>query len=143
MATVDRKAARSVRIFAIRVRVGLWLDGIGQIHQVTRCSKLTSTRWNQRKTQEHESPDQKSSIVSVFLEANDDMATAQNFFSILQQHHKTLLGSFWKDIVRDLDVQRVPNEQSFPDHLLTDQPDGEAQVADALSLNTTAMSHRS
>lgn len=142
MAPVDRKWP-SVRFSAIRVRVGLWLDGVSQIHQVARCSELTSARWNQRKTQEHESPDQKSSIVSVFLEANDDMATVQNFFSILQQHHKTLFGSFWKDVVRNLDVQRVPNEQSFPNHLLTNQSDGEAQVADALSLNTTAMSHRS
>jgi len=76
---------------------------------------------HQHKSQEHEGSDQTLSVFAFLVEANDHLATAKNFFGMLQHGNETLLGSLRKDVTGDLNEESLAKEERVPLDLQTDE----------------------
>jgi len=88
-------------------------------------------RGDQYKSQEHEGPDQRLSIITILLEADNHLAAAKLLLSMFQHRNKAFFGSLWKNVTRDLNEKRLSEQQGFPLHFLTDESHIEAEVRHA------------
>jgi len=140
---------RRGRLVAVRLRLGLarrvGVDVVREVQHVARHRRrqLVTARRNQRKPKELEGSDQRRSIFTVLLEADDDLAAAKDVLRMLQHRHKALSRPLGEDVPGDLDEERLADEERVPlDVLLVTERHREAEVRHAVASSAGALLRR-
>jgi len=128
------------RLVAVRLWLGLTrrvgLDVVRKVEHVARHRRgqLVSAGCDQRESKELEGPDQWRAIFTVLLEADDDLAAAEDVLRMLQHWHKALSRPLGEDVPGDLDEERLADEERVPlDVLLVTERHREAEMRHAIA----------